>query len=83
MGWLEQSPFDAILVAAAAPDIPKCYIDQLNVGGILVIPVGDVSSQVLTKVIKTKEGMRREDIGGCRFVKLIGRHGWKVDFNNE
>lgn len=79
MAWSEYSPFDAIIVTAGAPDIPKCYIDQLSMGGRLVIPVGDVSSQVLTKVIKTKEGMQREDIGGCRFVKLIGRHGWKIE----
>ena len=85
LGWPEESPYDAILTTAAAPEIPKCYIDQLKIGGRLIIPVGDVYSQVLVKVIKTKDGIIKQDMGGCRFVKLIGRYGWKAenDFNNE
>jgi len=75
-GWLEQSPFDAILVTAGAPDIPQPLIDQLTVGGRLVIPVGDASIQDLFRVTKTEEGTRKEDLGGCRFVKLIGKYGW-------
>ena len=83
LGWPEEAPFDAILTTAAAPEIPKCYIDQLKIGGRLIIPVGDVYSQVLVKVIKTKDGIIKQDMGGCRFVKLIGRYGWKADFDNE
>ena len=85
LGWPEESPYDAILTTAAAPEIPKCYVDQLKIGGRLIIPVGDVYSQVLVKVIKTKDGIIKQDMGGCRFVKLIGRYGWKAesDFNNE
>src|SRR3990167_859846 len=83
LGWPEEAPFDAILTTAAAPEIPKCYIEQLAVGGRLVIPVGDEYSQILTKIIKTKDGIIRQDMGGCRFVKLIGRYGWKADFNNN
>ena len=83
LGWPEEAPFDAILTTAAAPEIPKCYIDQLKIGGRLIIPVGDVYSQVLVKVIKTKDGIIKQDMGGCRFVKLIGRYGWTEDFNNE
>ena len=85
LGWPEESPYDAILTTAAAPEIPKCYIDQLKIAGRLIIPVGDVYSQVLVKVIKTKDGIIKQDMGGCRFVKLIGRYGWKAesDFNNE
>lgn len=82
LGWPEESPYDAILTTAAAPEIPKCYVDQLKIGGRLIIPVGDVYSQVLVKVIKTKDGIIKQDMGGCRFVKLIGRYGWKADFNN-
>ena len=83
LGWPEESPYDAILTTAAAPEIPKCYVDQLKIGGRLIIPVGDVYSQVLVKVIKTKDGIIKQDMGGCRFVKLIGRYGWKADFDNE
>ncbi|OGQ48021.1 MAG: protein-L-isoaspartate O-methyltransferase [Deltaproteobacteria bacterium RIFCSPLOWO2_02_44_9] len=83
LGWPEEAPFDAILTTAAAPEIPKCYIDQLKIGGRLIIPVGDVYSQVLVKVIKTKDGIIKQDMGGCRFVKLIGRYGWKADFDNN
>lgn len=83
LGWPEESPYDAILTTAAAPEIPKCYVDELKIGGRLIIPVGDVYSQVLVKVIKTKDGIIKQDMGGCRFVKLIGRYGWKADFNNN
>ena len=83
LGWPEESPYDAILTTAAAPEIPKCYVDQLKIGGRLIIPVGDVYSQVLVKVIKTKDGIIKQDMGGCRFVKLIGRYGWKADFDNN
>src|SRR3989338_6979224 len=83
LGWPEEAPFDAILTTAAAPEIPKCYIEQLAVGGRLVIPVGDEYSQILTKIIKTKDGIIRQDMGGGKFVKLIGRYGWKADFNNN
>ncbi|MBI5048497.1 MAG: protein-L-isoaspartate(D-aspartate) O-methyltransferase [Deltaproteobacteria bacterium] len=83
LGWPEEAPFDAILTTAAAPDIPQCYIEQLKVGGRLVIPVGGEYSQVLMKVVKTRGGVIKQEMGGCRFVKLIGRYGWKADFNNN
>lgn len=75
-GWLEKSPFEAIVVTAGAPDIPQPLIDQLAVGGRMVIPVGDAFAQDLIRVTKTAEGMKKEDLGGCRFVKLIGKYGW-------
>ncbi len=77
LGWIEESPFDAILVTAGAPEIPQSFIDQLSIGGRLVIPVGDAYVQELIRVTKTKEGLKKEDLGGCRFVKLIGRYGWE------
>ena len=75
-GWEEMGPYDAIIVTAGAPDIPQPLIDQLAVGGRLVIPVGDASVQDLFRVTRTEEGIKKEDLGGCRFVKLIGKFGW-------
>ena len=78
-GWVEESPFDAILVTAGSPDIPQPLIDQLATGGRLVIPVGDAFVQELFRVTKTETGVKKEDLGGCRFVKLIGKYGWKIE----
>ena len=78
-GWIGESPFDAIIVTAGSPDIPQPLVDQLAVGGRLVIPVGDESVQDLIRLTKTEEGIKREDLGGCRFVKLIGKHGWSEE----
>lgn len=78
-GWAEEAPFDAIIVTAGSPDIPQPLVDQLAIGGRLVIPLGDPSIQDLIRIIKTEEGTKREDLGGCRFVKLIGRYGWNEE----
>jgi protein-L-isoaspartate(D-aspartate) O-methyltransferase len=78
-GWMEETPFDAIIVTAGAPDIPQPLLDQLAMDGRLVIPVGDAYVQDLIRVTKTEEGIKREDLGGCRFVKLIGRYGWETE----
>lgn len=79
LGWPEKSPFDAILVTAGSPDIPRPLYDQLSLGGKLVIPVGNTEIQDLIRVRKTAEGMKKESLGGCRFVKLIGRYGWEEE----
>jgi protein-L-isoaspartate(D-aspartate) O-methyltransferase len=76
-GWVEKGPFDAIIVTAGVPDIPQPLFDQLSMGGRLVIPIGDAFVQDLFRITKTEEGMKKEDLGGCRFVKLIGRYGWE------
>jgi len=76
-GWMEESPFDSILVTAGSPDIPETLIHQLAIGGKLVIPVGDAFVQDLFRVTKTEGGVKKEDLGGCRFVKLIGKYGWE------
>ena len=76
LGWMEESPFDAIMVTAGSPGIPQPLVDQLAVGGRLVIPVGDPTDQELIRVTRTEGGIRKEDLGGCRFVRLIGQHGW-------
>jgi protein-L-isoaspartate(D-aspartate) O-methyltransferase len=78
-GWEEEAPFDGIIVTAGAPEIPLTLVEQLNMGGRLVIPVGDEHSQVLLKVVKKERGYHEEDLGGVRFVKLIGDHGWKAE----
>ena len=79
LGWKEEALFDAIIVTAGAPEIPQPLIEQLKTGGRLVIPVGGEFMQSLIRVRKTENGVEKEDMGGCRFVKLIGEHGWKVE----
>jgi len=78
-GWMQESPFDAIVVTAGSPEIPQPLIDQLAMGGKLVIPVGDAFVQDLFRVTKTEEGVKKENLGGCRFVKLIGKYGWEAE----
>jgi protein-L-isoaspartate(D-aspartate) O-methyltransferase len=78
-GWREESPFAAIMVTAGAPRTPRVLIEQLDIGGRLVIPVGDRSSQVLLKLTRLSEDpddLQREELGGCRFVDLIGEYAW-------
>lgn len=76
-GWAEESPFDAIVVTAGAPEIPKTLLSQLAVGGRMVIPVGDQFTQDLVKLYRDEDGIHRVSLGGCRFVKLVGEHGWE------
>jgi protein-L-isoaspartate(D-aspartate) O-methyltransferase len=76
-GWSEFAPYHGILVAAAAPDIPQPLVDQLIIGGHLVIPVGSEKEQRLLRVRRTIDGTNVDDFGGCQFVKLIGRYGWE------
>ena len=79
LGWKDESPFDAIIVTAGSPDIPKPLIDQLADGGRMVLPVGSQHSQKLIKIYKDKDGVHKTDLGGCRFVKLVGEYGWEKD----
>jgi protein-L-isoaspartate(D-aspartate) O-methyltransferase len=76
-GWPEEGPFEAIIVTAASPEVPSPLLNQLALNGRLIIPVGDRYSQILKKIIKTEKGYDEEDLGGVRFVSLIGQHGWK------
>jgi len=79
-GWQDMAPFDAIAVTAGAPEVPQVYLDQLAIGGRLIIPVGDLNSQVLMRITRTGEAeYTEEQMLGCRFVPLIGRHGWKSE----
>ena len=77
-GWDDESPFDGIIVTAGSPGIPQPLISQLAVGGRMVIPVGDLYSQELIKIYKDEHGIHKTNLGGCRFVKLVGEHGWGV-----
>jgi len=76
-GWLDESPFDAIIVTAGAPEIPEVLVNQLSMGGRMVLPVGDQYSQALIRLYKDDEGVHKTNLGGCRFVKLVGEHGWR------
>ncbi|MBI3318048.1 MAG: protein-L-isoaspartate(D-aspartate) O-methyltransferase [Candidatus Omnitrophica bacterium] len=77
LGWPEESPFDAILVDAGAPDLPQALVDQLVEGGRLVIPVGLSGSQTLTVVERSKGQVEKRELCSCLFVPLIGAQGWK------
>ncbi|WP_420332453.1 protein-L-isoaspartate(D-aspartate) O-methyltransferase [Roseibium sp.] len=79
LGHLEDAPFDAILVSAAAPSVPEAYKQQLRVGGRLIIPAGHSrSSQSLYRVQKKSDTeFSTEDLGGVAFVPLIGEKGWQ------
>ncbi len=77
LGWKEFEPFDAILVTAGAPELPQPLLNQLADGGRLVIPVGTRFSQELVRVFRKEGSFTKENLGGCRFVDLIGAHGWK------
>ncbi|MBU1206749.1 MAG: protein-L-isoaspartate(D-aspartate) O-methyltransferase [Proteobacteria bacterium] len=76
-GWKEEGPFDAIMVTAGAPSVPPPLLEQLKIGGVLVIPVGDKNSQRLLSVRRKKRGFSEEDLRECSFVALVGEHGWE------
>jgi protein-L-isoaspartate(D-aspartate) O-methyltransferase len=77
-GWKVYAPFDAILVAAGSPGIPEPLVEQLAIGGRMMIPIGsDQKNQKLIRVTRGEQGVTTEDFGACAFVPLIGEHGWK------
>ena len=77
-GYSEKAPYDRILVTAAAPKVPQPLIEQLKLGGIMLVPVGDASLfQNLLKITKESEGKtKQENLGGVAFVPLTGRYGY-------
>lgn len=75
-GWPEHAPYNAIAVAAAGPRVPPSLLDQLAVGGRLVIPVGSRDEQHMLRIVRTGCGFREEQLGPVRFVPLVGREGW-------
>lgn len=71
-GWSEFAPFDAILLTAATPEIPQPLIDQLKVGGRMILPLEGMVFQSLVRITKEKDGLKREEITGVRFVPMTG-----------
>jgi protein-L-isoaspartate(D-aspartate) O-methyltransferase len=76
LGWPEEAPYEAILVTAGAPKVPPELIAQLAIGGRMVIPVGSRYLQELVKITRQKRKNRIENLGGCRFVSLVGKGAW-------
>jgi protein-L-isoaspartate(D-aspartate) O-methyltransferase len=76
VGWSEFSPYDGIIVTAAAPDVPEPLMKQLAEGGRLVIPVGDIDIQNLRVITKHGEEFETKEVRGFKFVPLIGKKGW-------
>ena len=83
LGCPEEAPFDAILVTAASPRLPPELLEQMALGGRLVIPVGTLKEQELTRVLRTDEGHTVTMLGSCRFVPLIGEGGWPEDYEEN
>jgi len=77
LGWPAEAPFDAIVVGAAAPCLPRPLLAQLRLGGRLVVPMGEEELQTLVRVWKEPNGLREDYFGECRFVKLNGAYGWE------
>ncbi len=82
-GWKDESPFDAVIVTAGAPEIPQPLLEQLKEGGRMAIPIGDQTMQVLHKVTKTPTGITDVQLTGCVFVPLIGRYAWDQGGNDN
>jgi protein-L-isoaspartate(D-aspartate) O-methyltransferase len=77
LGFPEAAPYDAIIVSAAAPRIPQALMDQLAVGGRLLIPIGDSEQQILQLIQRHADGTTSVcTLEGCRFVPLIGEQGF-------
>ena len=77
LGWQDGAPYDAIIATAGAPAIPDSLIQQLAIEGRLVIPVGTRYEQELHLIIKHQKGIEDINLGGCRFVSLIGKDAWE------
>ena len=77
LGWKEFGPYDAIMVTAGSPKVPHPLLNQLAEGGRLVIPLGEKSTQHLLKITRKGNHFFRESLGSCKFVDLVGVHGWR------
>jgi protein-L-isoaspartate(D-aspartate) O-methyltransferase len=75
-GYPPRAPYDVIVVSCAAPSVPEPLLDQLEIGGRLVVPVGKQVQQQLLRITRTAEGYERDDLGGCAFVPLVGDEGF-------
>ena len=79
LGYQDKAPYDAIMVTAAAPRMPDDLLTQLAIGGRMIIPVGSRYIQELYKITRRKKGDLVQDLGGCRFVPLIGKNAWEKE----
>jgi len=77
IGWPGEAPYDAIIVTAGAPRVPADLLAQLAFGGRLIIPVGSRYVQELYKVTRRRKRNVIHNLGGCRFVPLIGKDAWE------
>mgnify|MGYP001172780116 CR=1 FL=1 len=77
LGWQSEAPYDAVIVTAGAPRVPVDLLNQLAVGGRMVIPVGSRDEQELYKIIRRRKKNTVHNLGGCRFVPLIGKGAWE------
>ena len=77
LGWPDDAPYDAIIVAASAPRLPRILLDQLAPGGRLIVPVGSRREQNLVKATKSPHGVVTRSLAACRFVPLIGQDAWR------
>jgi len=80
LGWPAEAPYEAIIVTAAAPKVPDSLLSQLAVDGRLVIPVGSRYEQDLYKITRRKDENVVQNLGGCRFVSLIGEDAWDEEY---
>jgi protein-L-isoaspartate(D-aspartate) O-methyltransferase len=82
-GWEDQGPFDAIITTAGSPSVPETLKQQLEIGGRMIIPVGTLGQQILHCITRvTADTYNEEQLIDCRFVPLIGRHGWQSEAGN-
>ena len=79
LGWPDEAPYDAIIVTAAAPRVPQELMEQLVMGGQLVIPVGSRDLQELVRAVRSPEGPALTNLGPCRFVPLLGPGAWSAE----
>ena len=79
LGWRKEAPYNAIMVTAAAPRVSVALLDQLAIGGRMVIPVGSRYVQELVKITSHKTKNTIQNLGGCRFVSLIGTDAWEEE----
>jgi protein-L-isoaspartate(D-aspartate) O-methyltransferase len=80
LGWPAEAPYEAIMVTAGAPKVPDSLLSHLTIDGRMVIPVGSRYEQDLYKITKLKDKNIIENLGGCRFVSLIGEGAWDGEY---
>ena len=77
LGWPAAAPYDAIVVTAGAPQLPRPLLEQLAPTGVLVLPMGEDDLQTLVRIRRGAKRLVEEYLGECRFVKLLGSYGWE------